>query len=113
MLKGYFSSSSHLQIKRLHHKKIRSSLWNTEHPEHMQIIKTSEKENHSSNFPQTSGCFFEKQMFIELDLGGGLIYVLIAEDEGKPRDAKAPSWEVQSSLAIFLFLFKMGVFLPI
>lgn len=51
-------SSSNLQIKRLDHKKIKSSLWKTEHPLHMQVIKTSEKKNHLSSFPQTSGCFF-------------------------------------------------------
>lgn len=38
---------------------------------------------------------------------------LAPEDERKPKEARVPPREVPSSLAIFLFLFKMGVFLSI
>lgn len=61
----------------------------------MQIIKTSEGENHLSNFLQTS-VFLQKQMFIELDLGGvfDIRNHLAHEDEGKQGEDGMPPGEV-------------------
>lgn len=54
-------------------------------------------------------------MFVELELGG-IFYIchyLAPEDEGKPREDRVPQSEVPSSLTIFFFLLKMGIFLPV
>lgn len=100
---GYFPPSSNLQIKRLDHKKIKSSLWRTEHPVHTQIIKTSEKSLVKFPFRHLGGFFWETNVHW---IGTGSVFdichYLAPDDEGRPREARVPPSESSKLFNHFL-----------